>query len=96
VPDVSIRRELRVVSRRVSRAPLALTSDGVLLINLAVFDVTKRLEALLEAAFREPGEVFIGVPARPDEVTFILERAADSAYEAASVCAGRRRKGGKK
>lgn len=80
------------MSHRVCRAPVALTSDGVLLINLTVFDVPKRLDVLLEAALREPGEVFIGVPARPEEVTLILERVADSTYEAASVCAGRRRK----
>ncbi len=80
------------MSRRVCRAPVAWTSDGVLLINLAVFDVPKRLDVLLEAAGRERGEVFIGVPAHPKEVTLILARVFDSTYEAASVCAGRRRK----
>lgn len=80
------------MSRRVCRAPVALTSDGMLLINLAVFDVPKRLDVLLAAALRERGEVFIGVPARTEEVAFIVEKAFEATYEAAAISAGRRRK----
>ena len=81
------------MSRRVDRAPVALTSDGVLLINVATFDEPRRLEALFKAAQREPGRVFVGVPASEREVTFILRRLFDASYEAASICTGTRRRG---
>ena len=80
------------MSRRVDRAPLALTSDGVLLINVATFDEPRRLEALLKATQREPGKVFVGVPASEHEVGFILQRLFDASYEVASICTGARRR----
>jgi Holliday junction resolvase len=49
------------VSRKVNRAPLALSSEGKILLNVAMSDAPKQLEALLAFAQRTRGEVFIGV-----------------------------------
>lgn len=78
------------MSRGIDRSPLALTSDGVVLLNVAMFDGPKKLDMLLHIAIREHGSVFVGVPLQPSEVKFALERQYDSTYEAACICAGSR------
>jgi hypothetical protein len=56
------------VSRRPHPARYAITSDGTLLLNVARFAGVRDLTAALEQARKEPGGVFIGVPAKPDEM----------------------------
>ena len=65
-------RALPAVSRRAHRAPFAITSDGEVLLNLAMFDVAKNLDVLLAVARRQPGDVFVGVVLSPSEVAFAL------------------------
>ena len=50
VRDVRLRWCVPAVSNRAHRAPLAVTNDGQVLINLAMFDVAKKLDALVSAA----------------------------------------------
>ena len=52
------------VSRVIDRAQLAVTSDGEVLLNVARFDVPKRIEEIVTAALRQRGAVFIGVGSR--------------------------------
>ena len=84
------------MSRRVHRAPLALYSDGSLLLNLAEFDGARSPAALLERALEQEGAVFIGVQLSSAEVQRVLARLDDSYAEAAAYLAGgRQRKGGR-
>ena len=49
------------MSRKINRSPLALSTEGEILLNVAMSDAPKQLEALLAFAQRTRGEVFIGV-----------------------------------
>lgn len=53
--------ELLAVSRRMNDDPLAVTSSGTVLINIAHFDGPAQVEAVLARAARERGRVFVGV-----------------------------------
>ena len=77
------------MSRTVDRAPFALTSEGDLLLNLAMFDV-KKLEALFELAERERGAVFVGVVVGRKERVFLDQRIHDAAHDAAAWIVGAR------
>ena len=81
------------MSRRAHRAPLAVTSDGVVLLNVAMFDVAKKLDVLLAAARRRGGDVFIGVVLSPSEITFVLAELHHAYRDASSwVVGGRQRR----
>jgi hypothetical protein len=77
------------MSRTIDRAPFALTSEGNLLLNLAMFDV-KKLEALFELAERERGAVFVGVILGRAERDFLGQRIHDAAHDAAARIVGAR------
>ena len=81
------------MSRKAHRAALAITSEGEVLVNLAMFDVAKELDVLLAAARRQEGEVFIGVVLSPAEITFVLTELHHAFRDASSwVVGGRQRK----
>ena len=80
------------MSRRAHRAPLAVTSDGAVLVNVAMFDVAKKLDVLLAAARRQDGDVFIGVVMPPSEITFALAELHHAYRDASSRVVGRRRR----
>ena len=83
------------MSRRVHRAPLAVASDGTVLVNVTEFEGVKAPEELLEIAVRERGRVFVGVELEPKEVESILGRLEHCTAEAAAVVVGaRQRRGG--
>jgi len=81
------------MSRRTHRAPLALASDGTVLVNLAEFDGPRSLEAFLEKAMVQKGAVFVGVQLTPAELRRVLSRVGDGCTEAAAYVAGARQKG---
>ena len=56
------------MSRRIHRADLAVSSNGTILLNVAPFATGLGVEALVELALAQPGEVFIGVSLLPHEV----------------------------
>ena len=81
------------MSRGVSRAPLAVTSDGHVLLNLARVDVPKNIEAIVRQALQQRGAVFIGVVLSPAEVTRLLNEAAMILPNVTGPVIGRRQRG---
>jgi len=69
------------MSRQVHRAPLALTSDGTVLVNVAEFDGRRDLAELLRKARSTRGRVFIGVEVDGREVALIATEAAGGVAE---------------
>ena len=80
------------MSRRVHQAPLALTSDGEILLNVGRFDDVRSLDEVLGLARAERGPVFVGVALRDDEVRLASRRLADAAEETAALLGGERRR----
>lgn len=87
------------MSKNLHRAPLALASDGTVVLNVTMFDVPKRLDALIEHASREHGALFIGIALAPHEVEQLRQQIDDAVLQAAFFAAGarqrRRRQGGR-
>lgn len=80
------------MSRRVVLAPLALTSDGDVLINVATIASSTDVETIVRAAERERGALFIGVILSPREKEFALARLDNAADETAARIVGRRQR----
>ncbi len=64
------------MSRVIDRAPLAVTSDGDVLLNVARFDEPKTVEEIVRLAIRQRGAVFIGVALSPAEARRLLDEVA--------------------
>ncbi len=62
------------MSRTIHRAPLALTTDGTVLVNVAGFDTPKRIETLVKLAVAQRGAVFIGIALTPAEVAHLIDQ----------------------
>jgi hypothetical protein len=67
---------------RIHRSPLAVTSDGTVVANLAHFDNLKDVHTAVRRALRLGRLVFISVALTPEEVAFILKRIDDSGADA--------------
>lgn len=80
---------------RIHRAPLALTSDGTVVANLAHFDDLKDAYAALERALQLGRLVFISVALTPEEVAFVLKRIDDSGADALAWLLGKKRQASK-
>lgn len=80
------------MSRRVHPAPLALTSDGTVLVNVAVFDGRRDLAALVRKARATRGRAFIGVEVDGREVAVVLECASHAHAEAVAGIVGKRQR----
>jgi hypothetical protein len=78
--------------RRIHRAPLALTSDGTVVANLAHFDDLKDAYAALERALQLGRLVFISVALTPEEVAFVLKRIDDSGADALAWLLGKKKR----
>lgn len=78
------------MSRRMVRAPFALTSDGTLLVNVTTLTDATDLESVVRAARAEPRAVFIGVVMSPREATFAMARLDNAADEAVAGIVGER------
>jgi hypothetical protein len=73
-------------------APMAIASDGTLLMNVAhATDVTDPRK-LVDAAMVEGAPVFVGVTARPGEVATMLGRLNDAFAEVVALAFGARRR----
>lgn len=66
MPDVPIRWELQVI--RPSRAPLAITLDGEVVLSFLELDVEPETDEIIAALRRERGRVFVGVVLSSREV----------------------------
>ena len=70
-----------VKKRNLSDAPMAVASDGSLLLNVSMTDGPTDPKSLLERALAQGSQVFIGVVATPSEVTITKRWMADSTVE---------------
>lgn len=80
------------MSRRVHLAPMAITSDGDVLLNAATIAGATDLEAVVRAAKNDGLAVFVGVILSPRETEFVLSRLDNAADEAAARLVGQRRR----
>lgn len=90
MPIVSLRRAVSTMSRRVSAAPLAVTTSGELLVNVAMIGGDVSLAAVLEAARNAGSTVFVGIVLSRVEARFALARLDNGADETAAKIAGKR------
>jgi hypothetical protein len=74
---------------RIHRSPLAVTSDGTVVANLAHFDNLKDVQTAVRRALRLGRLVFISVALTPEEVAFILKRIDDSGADALAWLLGK-------
>ena len=75
---------------RVLTSPLALTSDGNLLLGMTHTDGSLQPEALLERALASGSRVFIGIEVTPGEATYVRTFLHDGCCEAVATVAGQR------
>jgi hypothetical protein len=81
------------VSRVIERAPIAVTSDGDVLLNVARFDVPKRIEETVKMAVRQRGALFVGVVLSAAEVRRLLDETAMILPNVTGPMVGRRQRG---
>lgn len=90
VPNLSLRRAVSAMSRRVSAAPLAVTTSGELLVNVAELGSDVSLDAVLDAARNAGATVFVGIVLSRAEARFALARLDNAADETAARISGER------
>ena len=66
---------------KICMAPLALASDGALLLNIALSDGPADPKMLVERASVDGGQLFIGIVLSPTETAFALKAIDDSTAE---------------
>jgi hypothetical protein len=93
MPFVRVFIGVRTMSRTIDRAPLAVTSDGTVLLNVARFDVPRRIEEIVRVAMSQRGVVFIGVALSPAETKRLLKEVALILPNASAPLVGRRQRG---
>jgi hypothetical protein len=70
-----------MAKRRAHRAPIGLTSNGILLLNVLELLPPSTLERLRTALADVADDWFLGVPLRASETTLALARIEDTAAE---------------
>jgi hypothetical protein len=81
------------LAARFSTAPLAIATDGSVLVNVAQLLVDDDVGAIIEEARRHKGPIFVGVPMSRAEVKTALRALDDAAAEVAAHVGGARIKG---
>ena len=81
---------MQAMSRRLSLAPFAITSEGDLVLNVAKLSSTTKLEEVLRRAMEERGALYIGVILSRDETELVLGRLENAGEEAAAKIVGQR------
>ncbi|MCL4750434.1 MAG: hypothetical protein KJ015_09750 [Myxococcales bacterium] len=79
------------MSRRINIDPLAVTSAGTVLVNVAHFDGPRRGDAMVARVAHEPGRVFVGLELSRTEVRLLLEHIGHGQREVAARLVGLRR-----
>lgn len=72
--------------------PFAVSSSGVVLLNVQNFDNVETTEDALRHALRDRAPIFISVAVKPQEVRFVLEHLRDIVHEPAWFVIGRRQR----
>ncbi len=80
------------MSRKVHSAPLALTSDGTIVVNVTEYRGVLQPKELLEMALADEGSVFIGIELGTDEVDSLFDRLGHGVREAVALGLGARNK----
>jgi hypothetical protein len=80
------------MSARIVRAPMAITVEGDVLLNVVSFEVPLRVERLVELAARLRGAVFVGILLDQREADIVREDLRHAARDSAARIAGRRQK----
>lgn len=81
------------MSRVIDRAALAVTSDGIVLLNVARFDVPKTIDDIVRVALRQRGAVFVGVALSAAEVRHLLDETSMVLPNVSGPLVGRRQRG---
>ena len=92
VQHVCFRGCVSAVSRRMVRAPFALTFDGTFLVNVATLTNATDLESIVRAAQDEKRGVLVGFTLSPREATLATARLDNAADETAARIVGKRRR----
>lgn len=79
------------MSRRIHKAPVAVTTEGALVVNVSGFGPTS-IEGLIARALDDDAELFIGVVVDEDERELLLERLDNAAAEAVARVIGKRKR----
>ena len=80
------------MSKKLVRDPLAIGSDGTVLLNFKELCATATRKELLQQALEQDGRIFIGVGLTRAEIDIVRERSGHAAAEAAArIVAGRTR-----
>lgn len=82
-----------VMSRTHDRACLAVTNEGVVLLNLARFDVRKSIQDVMRLAVSQRGAIFIGVALSPVETRRLFDELAMLIPNATGPFIGRKQRG---
>lgn len=80
------------MSRRINVDPLAVTSGGTVVVNVAHFDVARRPERLLALASSKRGRLFVGVELSAAESRDAVERLRAGHAEAVAYIVGEQQK----
>ena len=80
------------MSTRLELAPLAVTSDGTLFVNVAKLTTATDLESVVRAAQEDKRAVFVGVMLSPREAEFAMARLDSAVDETAARVFGQRRR----
>jgi hypothetical protein len=71
---------------------MAVTSDGDVLLNLAMFDIPKTVEAPVAAGVHEPGQLFVAVVVPRTEVSRVRAHLHHAQREVAAWIVGARQR----
>jgi len=80
------------VSRKINTAPVAVTTDGALVVNAAGFEASPNVSKLIARAMNGDAEIFIGVVVSGKERKLMMTRLDGAAAEAVAMVIGRRAK----
>lgn len=78
------------MSRKIHKAPVAVTTEGALVVNVSGSGPTNNIEGLLARALDDDAELFIGVVVSEEEQELLLERLDNAAAEAVAMVYGKR------
>jgi hypothetical protein len=80
----------RVKKRRIHQAPIAVASDGSVLVNAARMAIRNDITDIISEARKQAGKIFIGVTLDTHEAKTLLRDVDDFAAEIAARIGGRR------
>jgi hypothetical protein len=77
------------MTRKIHKAPIAVTTEGALVVNVAGYGPTN-IEGLIARALDDDAELFIGIVVDKKEHRLLMERLDNAAAEAVGMVIGKR------